>query len=118
MMSMAICDNVLFELQRLRPEDRFMRVFVGSSSEGEEDTKAVSVLLEKAHMTPQLWSSPGNFFVSSGTWEALLKLTMDVDAAAFIFRADDESKIIQQSVATTRDNVILEFGLFSGALGA
>jgi predicted nucleotide-binding protein len=95
-----------------------MRVFVGSSSQGSKELAAVLLLVEKAHMTPKPWSRPGTFFVSGGTWEALLDMTRDVDAAAFVFREDDQSNVNNQLMAVTRDNVILEFGLFSGALGA
>lgn len=94
-----------------------MRVFLGSSSQGNDDLEAVASLITKADMKPVKWTQPGTFFVGGGTWEALITLTLQVDAAAFIFRPDDQTVRKEHTFSTTRDNVILEFGLFSGALG-
>jgi hypothetical protein len=46
-----------------------------------------------------------------------VELTGRVQAAAFIFREDDEAVISEESFAVTRDNVVLECGLFTGVLG-
>ena len=94
-----------------------MRVFLGSSSQGSKDVDLVASMIRTANLEPMKWNTPGTFFVSGGTWETLLNLTKDVEAAAFVFRPDDQTITSQHNVATTRDNVILEFGLFSGALG-
>jgi predicted nucleotide-binding protein len=56
---------------------------------------------------------------------SLLKLAREVQGAAFVFREDDwvrrggldAKKSIPHVDAKTRDNVILEYGLFAGILG-
>ena len=100
-----------------------MRVFVGSSSKGADDLKTVCDLLANAELVPLPWSEPGLFQLGLGTWEGLVELTRNVDAAAFIFREDDELRefdkalIREGAYAVTRDNVVLECGLFTGVLG-
>ena len=95
-----------------------MRVFIGSSSQGSDDLAIVEKLIKAQNMVPVPWTNEGTFELNSGTWESLLKLTREVDAGVFIFREDDELRRDNMLVSTTRDNVILEFGLFCGALGA
>lgn len=94
-----------------------MRVFIGCSSQGAQDVEVLADLIRKANMTPIPWSSPDAFVLNAGTWETLLAKTKETYAAAFLFREDDEVKRGGQPVAITRDNVVLEFGLFSGVLG-
>lgn len=80
--------------------------------------ETVGQLVEKADMTPILWPGPGTFTLSASIWESLIGMTRLVDAGAFIFREDDRIRAQKQQRWATRDNVILEFGLFCGALGA
>ncbi len=94
-----------------------MRVFIGCSSQGAQDLEDMTALISEAKMEPVPWSNPETFELSAGTWEQLVELTKTVEAAVFIFREDDEIKHTDRVVRTTRDNVILEFGLFTGALG-
>jgi predicted nucleotide-binding protein len=93
------------------------RVFIGSSSKGRVDLETVRGLIRSAKLDPWAWSDPGAFIQGVSTWERLVQLTREVDAAAFIFREDDEGVIGKEQHAVTRDNVILECGLFSGVLG-
>jgi predicted nucleotide-binding protein len=93
-----------------------MDIFIGCSSQGAQDLADVTALIAEANVTPVPWSNPEVFDLSKGTWEALLQLAKTVEAAVFIFREDDEINRANRVVTTTRDNVILEFGLFTGTL--
>ena len=98
-----------------------MRVFVGSSSQAKQsgDLDAVCKLLRNAGPGLELrpWADPESFFLNTSTWEFLLAELAEVDAAAFIFREDDQIRRPDgKLVGMTRDNVVLEFGLFTGAL--
>jgi predicted nucleotide-binding protein len=95
-----------------------MEVFIGSSSQGKDDLAVVERLIRDEEMKALAWLKPGTFKLNSSTWESLLQLTKRVDAGAFIFREDDHMLTQGTSRGIARDNVILEFGLFCGALGA
>ena len=49
-------------------------------------------------------------------WDALIDLSKNVDAAVFIFGEDDKIWFRGEGTMTVRDNVLLEYGLFSGKL--
>jgi predicted nucleotide-binding protein len=94
-----------------------MRVFIGSSGKGLEDLEIVRRLIKDANMDPLPWSIPGTFPLGVSTWQGLTDLAKQVDAGAFVFREDDEGLINKMPQAVTRDNVILELGLFTGYHG-
>ncbi|WP_426190585.1 TIR domain-containing protein [Massilia sp. DWR3-1-1] len=96
-----------------------MRIFIGSSSQAVAtgDLGLVSDLLKAANFTPCPWTAPEAFLPGVSTWENLLKMLDDVDAAAFVFREDDYLHKDSHALPLIRDNVLLEFGLFSGRLG-
>lgn len=100
-----------------------MDVFIASSTEGKDDLKAVTGLLKKAGLKPRAWTAPDSFKVGDNVFGSLLKLAEQVQGAAFIFRGDDAVKRgglknrALGSESKTRDNVILEYGLFAGILG-
>lgn len=94
-----------------------MVVFIGSSSHGADDLKVLENLIVDAGMRPVPWINPDTFALGTGTWEMLLRKAREVFAAVFLFREDDEIKQRDQTVKVSRDNVILEFGLFTGRLG-
>jgi len=94
-----------------------LHVFIGSSTDGASDLETVEKLLHNAYLVPRPWSTPGEFPPSVGIWERLVQIAAEVHAGAFIFREDDSATIKGDSRAITRDNVILECGLFSGILG-
>jgi predicted nucleotide-binding protein len=95
-----------------------MRVFIGSSSKAVQDgdVRLVADHIQRAGLIPRLWSAPGAFVANDALWTALLSATTEVDAAAFIFREDDRFESEDGSISLVRDNVLLELGLFSGAL--
>ena len=98
-----------------------MEIFLGSSSEAADYMVEIAAHLEKMGTSALMWNSPGKgiFVASSNTIDALIDITKRVQAAVFIFNADD--KIWNDKSAlngyTVRDNVLFEYGLFMGALG-
>jgi hypothetical protein len=97
-----------------------VRVFLGSSTQAAEagDLEFAAKLLEDADLIPKVWTHPGTFSLSAATWDSLQAILRDVDAAAFIFREDDIVISARGVAGAPRNNVLLEFGLFSGKLGA
>jgi hypothetical protein len=97
------------------------RMFLGSSG---KQTKLLDVLTQGlediAHVEPWMTSfNPG-----TTTLGRLLELTREVDFAAFVFAQDDwttNSPLAlpapESSLASPRDNVVFEAGLFGGVLG-
>ncbi len=92
------------------------RVFVGSSS---EISKVADQLVAHFHSHPLLtfhtWRSAlqGN----KSTLEKLLDQTKKCDFAVFVYGPDDFVQSRGRDSHAPRDNVVLEHGLFAGALG-
>ncbi|WP_295094328.1 nucleotide-binding protein [Ruminococcus sp.] len=93
-----------------------MKVFIGSSNEQKALASKVAGILVNLKVEPVLWFEPGTFRATRYTWDELVRIAHSVDAAIFIFSPDDVSWLNGEETGTVRDNVILEFGLFSGIL--
>jgi hypothetical protein len=89
--------------------------FIGSSAEGLPLAKAIQVNLEHACETI-IWSQ-GIFGLSDGTLEALVSRLDDFDFAILVLTADDVSISREVKAPAPRDNVLLELGMFIGAIG-
>jgi hypothetical protein len=94
------------------------RIFLGSSGQQAKLVQALTRgLADVADVEP--WTAVFNPGVS--TLERLVELTGQVDFAAFVFAQDDWTSNPSDATATgqasPRDNVVLEAGLFGGALG-
>jgi hypothetical protein len=90
-------------------------MFVGSSSEG----RSVAQQLQRglAHVAKcRLWTQ-GVFELSESTLSSLLEATRSADFAVLILTADDLLTKRGQHTRVPRDNVLLELGLFMGAIG-
>lgn len=93
---------------------RRRQVFLGSSQEAAGHADLVSSWLEEVDLIPLQWDEPSAFEPGASLLSDLLsKARSDVIAAVFIFAEDDLIGV--QSVP--RGNVLLEYGLFAGALG-
>jgi CAP12/Pycsar effector protein, TIR domain len=90
------------------------RVFIASSKEGLKFADAVNIKLEYVARVKQ-WDNA--FDPSSITITSLIKRAKDADYGIFVFHNDDEIIIRKNSYSVVRDNVLLELGLFIGALG-
>lgn len=91
------------------------RVFIGSSGVGLLIAQQVQRDLD-GHAECTLWSE-GVFGLSGGTLESLAGARRRFDFAVLVLTPDD---LVQRSVAqrnSSRDNVLFEIGLFTGALG-
>lgn len=119
--------NIVKETRKIVPitikqEEKSMEIFMGSSSEAKDYMDEIAVKLEEFQTTPLLWNASGkNIFIpGTNTIDALTDITKRVQAAIFIFNADDKTwndKSALELSDTIRDNVLFEYGLFVGALG-
>jgi hypothetical protein len=94
-----------------------MKIFIGSSSEGSEIMKKISDWLKECGHDPLRWNEaicPGQ----GNLINQLIRISREVDGAIFIFTEDDPSKDEDEGKLQPRDNVIFEYGLFMGTLGA
>lgn len=92
------------------------QMFIGSSVEGLKVAKAIqSNLAHELDVT--LWTQ-GVFGLGETTLNSLLAQALRADFATFVLTADDVAKIRRKEFKVSRDNVVLELGLFAGALGA
>lgn len=91
------------------------RVFLGSSSEGREVARNLQAELGGICEVVR-WDQ--NVFEPSGyTLDSLLAVASNVDFAVLVATPDDTTVSRGVSTASARDNIVLEFGLFAGALG-
>lgn len=91
-------------------------MFVGSSVEGLKIAKAIqNNLCHEVDIT--LWTQ-GVFGIGNTTLNSLLAQAQKADFATFILSPDDLATMRAKDFKVARDNVILELGLFSGALGS
>jgi hypothetical protein len=97
------------------------RIFLGSSTKQASLLDALTEgLADVARVEPWMTSfNPG-----TSTLDRLLELTREVDFAAFVFAQDDwtsaapaASSDADTGLASPRDNVVFEAGLFGGVLG-
>ena len=91
------------------------RVFVGSSKHAKEQLYAVQDLLsDSADIVP--WTQ-ANFELTKSTLSSIEGELRKSDFGIFILSPDDKLLTEGEGKFTTRDNVILEIGLFMGHLG-
>lgn len=99
-----------------------MKIFLGSSSESKEFMEEIALKLQELGHDTLMWTDTGKgiFAPGTNTIDALIEITKKVDAAVFVFNADDKiwnSNSALEGATTVRDNVLFEYGLFTGALG-
>jgi hypothetical protein len=95
--------------------DRRSMVFIGSSSEGAEIAEAIQVNLDR-ECDVVVWSQ-GVFGLGEGTLESLVRRVTDFDFAVLILTPDDLITSREKTQPSARDNVLIELGLFVGAIG-
>jgi hypothetical protein len=89
-------------------------IFIASSKEAISIAEAVCIKLDQ-DLRPKMWDNA--FDLSSVTITTLINKTEEADYAVFVFHSDDKVLIREQEYDSVRDNVILELGMFIGALG-
>ena len=95
-----------------------MKIFLGSSRESIDVLKEVAVWIEEQGFEPIPWDKPGLFIPGSNTLHRLIEISRQVDGAIFLFSEDDKVWYRADTTSQPRDNVLIEYGLFVGALGA
>ena len=70
---------------------RTMKVFIGSSREQEERAQDIANWLEKLGIESIVWNEVGAFIPGQYTLDDLVRLSNEVDAAIFVFAADDKT---------------------------
>lgn len=95
-----------------------MKIFIGSSREKEEVAEEVAGWLERFQddIDVLVWNEVGAFIPGQYTLDDLNRISEEVDAAVFIFAADDKTWYRRDLVNSVRDNVLFEYGLFCGKL--
>mgnify|MGYP003624911982 FL=1 len=91
------------------------RIFIGSSVEGLSVAYAIQQNLTH-DAEPTVWDQ-GVFDLSKTSIESLTKAVDESDFGVFVFSPDDITKMRGNNLNSIRDNVIFEFGLFTGRLG-
>lgn len=92
------------------------KLFIGSSVEGLPIAYAIQENLEHDPVDVTVWNQ-GFFHLSQSTLSELIKGLSNFNLGAFVLTPDDITIIRSQELASARDNVIFELGLFFGALG-
>lgn len=92
------------------------RLFIGSSTEGNKVARYLQAELQAARVCEvELWNQA--FDPSRYALESLLEVARRVDFAVLVASPDDVTISRDVETASVRDNIVLEFGLFAGALG-
>src|SRR5438128_2396033 len=91
------------------------QVFVGSSTEGKHLAEMVISQLDSAGLHPLPWF---DFFKNQRPpIQELEQITLRAHGAVLVATSDDRAIIRNQEWTQARDNVLFEYGLFSGTLG-
>ena len=94
-----------------------MRVFVGGSTEANNAVETLSEWIEADGHKPVLWTDHEVFPLGGYTFKSLQVVARKVDAAIFVFAEDDMIRSRNRTTTIPRDNVLIEYGLFTGVLG-
>ena len=90
-------------------------VFIGSSKEGFDVAEAIQLNLDYV-CEATVWSQ-GVFGLSQGTLESLVEKLDNFDFAILVVTPDDVITSRDTTSPSPRDNVLLELGMFIGAIG-
>ncbi len=103
----------------LKPRTRVVlpKVFIGSSAESIEVAEVARKLIAPYAMA-LTWRDSPEFEPSQSTLAGLLNAIDSYDFALFVLSLDDRLKLRGKQTVCIRDNVLFEFGLFLGHLGA
>ncbi|MFC7406398.1 nucleotide-binding protein [Georgenia alba] len=92
-----------------------VRLFIGSSSEGRDVARSLQAELGGACDVVR-WDQ-GVFEPGGYTLDSLIDTAAKVDFAVLVATPDDTTVSRAEERPSPRDNIVLEFGLFAGALG-
>ncbi len=100
----------------LRAPNPKPRVFLGSSAEGLTVANTIQFGLSHDRMLVKMWTNQ-TFAPSGYTLDDLLVESTKADFAVFVALGDDTTRSRGTESNSPRDNVVLELGIFMGALG-
>ncbi len=92
-----------------------IKIFIGSSKEGEDYNLQVRSLLEHLGASPKSWR--GSFKPGEYTINALFRNAAEIDAAILVASPDDETNFRNEKRYEPRDNILFEAGFFIAELG-
>ncbi|GAB5526890.1 MAG: hypothetical protein Roseis2KO_47620 [Roseivirga sp.] len=94
-----------------------LKIFFGSSTESLEFMETIASWLEPKGVKLVLWNNPESFPAGQYTFQRLIELTKSCQAAVFVFGEDDKVWYRDSQNTQPRDNILLEYGLFSSRIG-
>ncbi len=93
------------------------KVFLASSTPAKSAMRSIAKWLAESGVEPVPWDSPGLFQPGDYILERLLDLAGEVDAAIILFGDEDRGWYRHYASVAPRDNVLIEYGIFSSRLG-
>jgi predicted nucleotide-binding protein len=110
-------EEIKFEFQNSKSNMSNTRpsIFIGSSKEGLPIAEAIQLGLDHDCQVT-IWSQ-GVFGLSRGTLETLAEAVNRFDFAILVLTPDDLTLSRENLTPSPRDNVLLELGMFIGAIG-
>ena len=94
-----------------------LKVFLASSNEEISTMDELAEWIEGFGHYALTWKDSDLFILGGYLFSSLHKVAQEVDVAIFIFSEDDTTWYHGDKTKSPRDNVLLEYGLFSGTLG-
>ncbi|WP_232278818.1 nucleotide-binding protein [Paenibacillus sp. 481] len=97
-----------------------VEIFVGSANTPNalDDLREIAELIEEVGHVVLPWNSPGVFLLGNHMSESLESICKRVDAAILIFSEDNYVMFDNEFSWHPKPNVLYEYGLFKGHLGA
>lgn len=99
----------------MSPPNARPNLFIGTSTEALPIGEAIKSEFANKNVSVKLW--PEIFLPGQYTIEALMEQAKKSDFAVLVFSPDDKVISRKKQSLVTRDNVLLELGLFMGSLG-
>lgn len=94
-----------------------MKIFIACSKENIEKMNEIERWLEESNHEVLRWDQPGLFPPGEQTFITLINISKQIDGAICLFSEDDKVWYRGDAAMQPRDNVLIEYGLFAGALG-
>ena len=92
-----------------------MEIFIGSSTEAIPKANTIGTIITEVGHNVKMWYD--SFTIGEYALESLLDNVNKYDAGVFLFTSDDTLTSRGKENKVARDNVLLEAGIFCGALG-
>lgn len=94
-----------------------MKIFIACSKESVEIMDEIEMWLQDLECEVLRWDRPGLFPPGEQTFNTLINISKQIDGAICLFSEDDKVWYRGDTTKQPRDNILIEYGLFVGALG-